>query len=127
MVETIQEFFIPGNVPSSKNSKQFVIKTKRLIDSKTTRSYKENYNLYYIKYKNDFVSYLKDKQSPYRISFKFIRDSRRKFDYHNAIQVVADLMVKYGWIEDDNADIILPEFEPYEFDKQNPGVIIKIK
>lgn len=126
MVETIQEYFIKGNVPSSKNSKQFVIRTKRLIDSKTTRKYKEDFSNYYLMYRNDFVSHLKDKNKPYKIAFKFIRDSKRKFDYHNAIQVVADLMVKYGWIEDDNADIILPVFEEYEYSKENPGVVIKI-
>ena len=35
-------------------------------------------------------------------------------------------MVKNGWIEDDNMNFIIPVFEPYEYDKENPGVIIKI-
>jgi hypothetical protein len=30
------------------------------------------------------------------------------------------------WIDDDNADIILPVFQPYIYDKSNPGVKIKL-
>ena len=35
-------------------------------------------------------------------------------------------MVKHGWIEDDNADNLIPVFDKYKYDKKNPGVIIKI-
>ena len=35
-------------------------------------------------------------------------------------------MVKHGWIEDDNMTYLIPHFEPYEYDKENPGVEIKI-
>ena len=35
-------------------------------------------------------------------------------------------MVKNNWLEDDNCDEILPIFELYEYDKENPGVTIKI-
>ena len=35
-------------------------------------------------------------------------------------------MVKAGWIEDDNADFIIPVFEHYTYDKKNPGVYIEI-
>ena len=27
-------------------------------------------------------------------------------------------MVKYGWIEDDNAEFIIPAFEQYTYDKK---------
>jgi Holliday junction resolvase RusA-like endonuclease len=69
---------------------------------------------------------LEGKDKPYKVSFKFIRKSRHKFDYVNPLQTVLDLMVKYLWIEDDNADEIIPSFEPYEYNKEEPGVIIKI-
>jgi hypothetical protein len=39
---------------------------------------------------------------------------------------VQDDMVKAGWIEDDNAEFILPVFEQYTYDKSNPGVWIEI-
>ena len=35
-------------------------------------------------------------------------------------------MVKNGWIEDDNAEFIIPVFERYEYNKNKPGVIIEI-
>ena len=35
-------------------------------------------------------------------------------------------MVKNKWLEDDNCKEILPIFEPYKYDKENPGVIIRI-
>jgi hypothetical protein len=35
-------------------------------------------------------------------------------------------MVEYGWIEDDNADYMLPVFLPYEYEKNNGGVWIGI-
>jgi hypothetical protein len=35
-------------------------------------------------------------------------------------------MVEHGWILDDNADVILPIFLPYEYNKDTPGVYITI-
>ena len=35
-------------------------------------------------------------------------------------------MVKNGWIEDDNAEFIIPEFVQYEYNKEDPGVHIEI-
>ena len=63
---------------------------------------------------------------PVKISFKFIRGSKHKFDYINPAQTVQDDMVKHHWIDDDNCENILPVFEPYEYDKENPGVEIKL-
>ncbi len=66
------------------------------------------------------------KEKPCYISFKFIRDSRRKFDYINPAQTIQDLMVKYNWIDDDNCTQLIPVFEIYEVDKENAGVYITI-
>ena len=60
------------------------------------------------------------------VTFKFIRNSRRKFDYVNPLQTVQDDMVKHGWIPDDHCDIIIPVFEAYEYDKNGSGVLIKL-
>jgi len=67
---------------------------------------------------------VKELEKPYRVTFQFIRDSKRRFDYHNAIQIIMDMMVQYGWIDDDNADEILPVFLPYNYMKGNGGVYI---
>lgn len=118
--------FIAGNVPSSKNSKQWT--GKCLISSKTVREYmsKFAYQFNSLENKKNFKEMLNEKQKPYKVGFYFIRDSKRKFDYINIAQIVQDLMVKNGWVEDDNCNELLPVFLGYEVDKENPGVKITV-
>tara|TARA_R110002012_G_C11567452_1_gene604017 strand:+ start:402 stop:968 length:567 start_codon:yes stop_codon:yes gene_type:complete len=118
------EIFIPFNVPSSKNSKQWT--GKMLIHSKTTRRYIKNTKKFYQDNKEKFLELTKDLPKPLHISFYFIRDSRRKFDYINPAQTVQDLMVKYEWIEDDDIHNLVPHFSGYEVDKEKTGVLIKV-
>lgn len=80
----------------------------------------------YLKNKEKFLKLLEGKEPPYTISFKFIRGSKHRFDYINPAQTVQDLMVKYEWIEDDNCEWMIPCFEPYEYNKEEPGVYIKV-
>ena len=68
----------------------------------------------------------KDFPVPIRLGITFVRGNKHKFDYINPCQTVMDEMVKYRWIEDDNADIVIPVFVPYEYDKANPGVWLEI-
>ena len=118
------KIFIPGNVPISKNSNRLT--GKMLINSKTVMNYIKESKGYYLEYKNKFKKELKQHEYPVKISFKFIRKSKHKFDYINPAQTVQDLMVKNGWIEDDNAEFMIPVFEQYEYDKEKPGVYITI-
>lgn len=125
----MNEIFIPGNVPSSKNSKIWT--GRHLIWSKTATKYIKDTEKYWISNCNIFrfnASGAIDREAEYPIdvSFRFIRGSKHKFDYVNPLQTVLDLMVRYGWIPDDNADIIVPVFEQYEYNKENPGVYIRI-
>ena len=120
----MSEIFIPYNVPSSKNSKQWT--GKYLVNSKTVQKYIKDTKGYWSYYRNDFSKLLIGKEKPYKISLKFIRGSRRKFDYINPCQTIHDLMVKNNWLEDDNCNEILPIFEVYEYDKEKPGVIINV-
>ena len=118
------EIFISNNVPSSKNGKRWT--GKYLIHSKTTMNYIKNTKEEYVMNKEKFHYMIKEKEIPYKVSFKFHRSTRRKFDYINPAQTVQDLMVKYGWIEDDNCNYIIPYFEEYEYNKEKPGVTIKV-
>ena len=120
--------FIPGNVPSSKNGRRWT--GRYFIVSKQTQRYYKNSKKYWIEHKKEFKKLLKGKDSqnkaPYRITFKFVRKSRHKFDYINPAQTVQDQMVKYGWITDDNAEEMIPIFLEFEYNKDNPGVYINV-
>ncbi len=120
----METIFIGGNVPSSKNGKRWT--GKILIHSKTVMTYISNTKSDYLQNKENFLKLLEGKEPPYTISFKFIRGSKHRFDYINPAQTVQDLMVKYGWIEDDNCEWIIPCFEAYEYNKEAPGVYIKV-
>lgn len=121
--------FISGNTPSSKNSKQFVtLKTGKtlLINSKTAQKYIKESKADWLINKNEFFKMLKDKEKPYKVELYFIRDSKRKFDYINAAQIVFDLMQEYGYIEDDDSQNIIPVFRGFEVDKARAGVEISV-
>lgn len=119
-------FFIPGNVPSSKNSRIFNLAQKRSIKSEACQKYEKESKVFYQKFAIDFRSACKAKTKPFIISFQFIRKGKHKFDYINPAQTVQDLMVKHAWIEDDNASIMVPVFIPFEVDRNNPGVYIQV-
>lgn len=99
-----------------------------LIKSKTVREYDKNYGYQYFDPENikKFKKMIEHKIKPIKIGFYFIRDSRRKFDYVNIAQYPLDLMVKHGWIDDDNCNEIIPVFLGYRVDKFKSGMIIKI-
>lgn len=118
------KWFIPGNVPSSKNGRRWT--GKYFIASKTVVNYRKDTKQYYQKYATEFQKELKKYKLPVKVGFTFIRGTRHKFDYINPAQTVQDDMVSYGWLEDDNAENILPVFYQYEYNKSNPGVYIEI-
>ena len=121
--------FIAGNTPSSKNSKQFVtLKNgkKLLLNSKIVRKYIDKSEMDWRFNKTEFFKMLKGKNKPYKIELYFIRDSKRKFDYINAAQIIFDLMQEYGYIEDDDSQNIIPVFKGFEVDKARTGVKIDV-
>ena len=121
--------FIAGNTPSSKNSKQFItLKNgkKLLLNSKIVRKYIDKSEIDWRFNKTEFFKMLKGKNKPYKIELYFIRDSKRKFDYINAAQIVFDLMQEYGYIEDDDSTNIIPVFKGFEVDKSRAGVEIEV-
>lgn len=119
-----KKWFIPGSVPSSKNGRRWT--GKYFIASKTVMNYRKISKDYYLKFLDEFKLELLNYKTPVKIQFTFVRNTRHKFDYINPAQTVQDDMVAYGWIEDDNSDIILPVFYEYIYDKENPGVWIEI-
>lgn len=121
--------FIKGNTPSSKNSKQFVtLKNGKtmLLNSKTVQKYIKESKADWVLNKNNFKKMIKDKKKPYKIELYFIRDSKRRFDYINAAQIIFDLMQEYGYIEDDDSTNVIPVFKGFEVDKARAGVEIRV-
>jgi Holliday junction resolvase RusA-like endonuclease len=117
-------FTIPGNTPSSKNSRIWT--GKYSIASAATRKWKLATDEYWKEQAKAFRKESKVLSKPLYIEFKFYRKSRHKFDMINIAQAVQDAMVKFDWIDDDNADELIPVFVPYEYDNKNPKVEIKI-
>ena len=118
------EIFIPGEVRSSKNSKVWT--GKYLVNSKAAARYIVQTAPFWNLYRSRFLALIDNKSYPLIIRFTFIRGTKQKFDYHNMVQLPLDLMQKHYWIEDDCANIVLPVFLPYQYDKENPGLIISI-
>jgi hypothetical protein len=104
---------------------------KRLIDSPSVTKYKNTYLNEWDNSEN--IEWFKSlsKEKPLLVGFHFIRDSRRRYDFINALQLPLDLMHQYGWIDDDNVEEILPV--PLKMnghfttlDKEHAGVLFKI-
>jgi hypothetical protein len=134
--------FIEGNVPSSKNSKvngKFFSKTvqkylkhygiKSFSSSrKTVETYKTKPMIFPV---NELKGLLDNRDYPITLGFHFVRGTRHKFDFGNVCQILLDLFTAFNIIEDDNMDCIIPmpfqiEDRWYSYDKDNPGVYIKI-
>lgn len=119
-----KSWFIPGNVPSSKNGKRWT--GKHLISSKAVMKYRSATKNIFSEYKHEFIKEIAKYKKPVVIAFTYFRGSQHKFDYINPCETTQDDMVYNGWIEDDNANIILPMFKKYVYDSENPGVLIEI-
>lgn len=124
------EWFIAGySVPSKKNSRiNFARNGKQVsIPSKKHAEYVKMTKMQYDVFGREFKKTVEELklEYPLRIEFTFVRSTKHSFDYCNACQTVEDIM-KGHWIPDDSADYIIPVFKPYEFDKNNPGVKIKL-
>lgn len=115
--------FIPHNTPSSKNSRVWT--GRYFIESKSCKIWKE---LTKKDWEDNTKEFFKNSK-PRVIGFHFVRKSKHKFDFINPMQTVQDEMKKFGWIEDDNMDELIPIPVPvkgnwYTYDKNNPGVFI---
>lgn len=152
--------FIPGNVPSLKNSK---VKTGRGIFAspavsrylrklgiqtfssrhKTVKGYVDLTRPNQVeKFREDIKKMALGKENPLFIGFHQVRDSRRRFDFSNSLELIQDLFVAHDFIEDDNVEFMFPipmtidgrlpttsnlrKENWYTIDKENPGVFIKI-
>lgn len=130
--------FIPGNVPALKNSKRIIPIGARcpkcrkamrriMIPSASVDKWRAATKPFWEKYRQEFLDMLALSEKPYPIKFKFVRDSRRLFDYSNALDTVQDEMVRHKWLEDDNCSVMRPILRTYKYDKLKSGVWISVK
>lgn len=150
--------FIPGNIPSLKNSK---IKTAHgVFSSKTVKKFLNNLGIqsysvrkkiikgyvnkpnYFEELRSQFEEALENKEYPILVSFHFVRDTKRLFDFGNATELIFDLLTSHDIIPDDNVSYVFPsvmtidgilpnetnmnQLQWYSVDKNNSGVYIKI-
>ena len=110
--DTGEMLYLPYNVASSKNSKQWT--GKMLISSKTTKKYEKASKAYWEANREFFLKLILGKKKPLLIGIHFVRSSKRSYDWVNPVQTVQDQMVRFGWIEDDSIHDFYPV--PFEVD-----------
>lgn len=137
--------FIPGNVPSSKNSKvatktglfhsKSVGKYLRSlgimsysVTRKTVTGYKTIPSMYPLASLKDLF---KDCKKPSIVGLHFVRKDKKQFDFHNISQIVFDMLVAHDVIIDDSMEYIIPvpfkmEDKWFSVNKDAPGVFISI-
>jgi len=152
--------FIPGNVPSLKNSK---VKSRRgIFASPTVSKYLRSLGIQKISsrkkivkgyvsknrpnqieaFREDIEQMKVGKENPLFLGFHQVRNSKRKFDFSNSVEIIQDLFVAHDFIEDDNIEYLFPipmtidgrlpttsnlrKEQWYSIDKENPGVYLKI-
>lgn len=135
--------FIPGDVPSSKNSK---IKTASgVFNSKAVRKYLQNIGVKNFSSSKKTVEEYKTRPNLFRqsvgqyfyssgypvfVGFHFVRKTKMKFDFHNMCQIIADLLVAHDFIQDDDIEHFIPvplklHGQWWSYDKENPGVFLQ--
>ena len=147
--------FVPFNTPSLKNSKMYTkngvfpspavkkylqkIGVQKYNVSKGTHvNYKTRPNLFEKAVEPMKETFLRMEHTglhdekhilPHVIGLFFIRNSRRKFDWINAAQIICDLLTAHSVINDDDVDNLIPmpiqiAGSWYTVDNERPGCLI---
>lgn len=120
----ITNYYISGNTPSSKNAKVWT--GTHLVNSKAVQSWLKSTKEEWEYQRETFKDAISELPFPLYIEFTFYRKSKHKFDYINMAQIICDTMVEFKWLPEDDADVIKPYFGDYVYNKDKPGVLIKI-
>lgn len=151
--------FIPNNVPSLKNGRDIFNPPNAgypmLIKSKSVKKYLRIMGIKdyrtrldkkqkaagvlkveeYVKRPNLFRQYVGDYfegvEYPVVVKFFFVRSSKRRFDFTNAVDIIADLLTAHDFIIDDDMGHFIPmpmrsEGKWYSVDPEKPGVWLEI-
>lgn len=144
--------WMPGRVPSSKNHKKIGWRYKAMkgkvqatmlhgafrrpvtpfiTDNDATREYRKKMKAYFMDRKKYFHKMIEGRSMPYVVEMIFVMPHKARFDFHNIVQLPADMMVEYGWIPDDDIHTLLivpplPPRQPYVINKERPGMFIRV-
>ena len=117
-----EKIIIYGELYSTKNSKRILRADDKIFIGKSavSKAADKVIEQQLMLNRQKWKSLCEGKKYPLKITFKIYRKTKRRFDYINILQGICDCMVRCGWLSDDDADHIIPCFEPYEVDKNNP-------
>lgn len=118
---------IHGEIHSSKNSRRVIRDgggKVRVIKSKAAVADEKVMGVELLVQLSEWERMTAGQDYPYSVVFYFIRATKRKWDFANLVQGVADAMVKAGYIPDDDVSHFIPVYGGHEVDKNNPGVDI---
>lgn len=131
----VTEWWIPGQVPSKKNTQQLYVKKLndgRIIPGTTaSKRYKDyitatkNYWTIFGKEFNKTMILL-DLNWPVLIEFTFVRSTMQEVDYVGPLESCQDIMQDFSWIPNDDYKHLKPVLGDIQVDKTNPGVKIKL-
>ena len=126
------EWWVPYQIPSKKNNTQlYVNKHTGRPGTTTSAKYKEYVVLtknYWTVFGREFKKSVEllGLQYPLNIEFTFVRKTNQIFDYIGLAQGAQDLMVEFGFFEDDSHRFVKPFFGDAQVDKDKPGTKIRI-
>jgi len=120
------KIIIPGNAIAKKNS-QRVVRMGRRHAIRASKAYD--------KWEKAALQHLQCRYGgvvwkggyPLRFHVFFWRANKRKFDLSNMIEGPQDVLQKAGIIEDDSMRHVVPVFDGWDIDKNNPRVEIYLE
>ena len=119
------EFFIRGNVPSLKNTKT-VTHSKAIVSGPSVIRWQKLSAEDWLRQKEQFKKLIYHLPCPIFVHLTFIRNIDNLWDFTAPTETIADEMVKYNWINDDNRCEFVPCFGKPRIDKARPGTIIRV-
>lgn len=119
-------YFIGRNVCSSKNSRM-ITKNKRVIASRLCKEYRQVMGKVFQENLKEWEKQKPKDNKQIYVGFYFYRDSRRKWDFVNIVQIIADMMQDYLYLTDDDTKHFIPIYMGEELaKKEKSGFKMKI-
>lgn len=126
----MEKIILPIELYSSKNSRQiFRTKSGRTIIAKSNASKQNERDLCFLLniYRKEWERLCTGKKYPFKVHLFIYRKTKRRFDYVNLSQNLFDCMQMAEWLPDDDADHLIPVFDGYSVNKDNPRVEISVE